>query len=29
VNLIFQPLRDASGAVVGLLHIGAEEAART
>ena len=26
VNLIFQPLRDASGAVVGLLHIGAEEA---
>ena len=25
VNLIFQPLRDATGAVVGLLHIGAEE----
>jgi nucleoside-diphosphate-sugar epimerase len=27
VNLIFQPLRDATGAVVGLLHIGAEEGA--
>lgn len=26
VNLIFQPLRDGSGAVAGLLHIGAEEA---
>lgn len=26
VNLIFQPVRDASGAVVGLLHIGAEAA---
>jgi DNA-binding CsgD family transcriptional regulator len=26
VNLIFQPLRDATGAVVGLLHIGSEEA---
>jgi DNA-binding CsgD family transcriptional regulator len=25
VNLIFQPLRDGTGAVVGLLHIGAEE----
>lgn len=25
VNLIFQPLREATGAVVGLLHIGAEE----
>jgi PAS domain S-box-containing protein len=25
VNLIFQPLRDATGAVVGLLQIGAEE----
>lgn len=24
VNLIFQPLRDSAGAVVGLLHIGAE-----
>ena len=24
VNLIFQPVRDATGAVVGLLHIGAE-----
>ena len=24
VNLIFQPVRDASGAVVGLLHIGSE-----
>jgi PAS domain S-box-containing protein len=29
VNLIFQPLRDATGAVVGLLHIGSEEAPRT
>ncbi|HEY8861650.1 MAG TPA: LuxR C-terminal-related transcriptional regulator [Candidatus Limnocylindria bacterium] len=29
VNVIFQPLRDASGAVVGLLHIGAEEGTRT
>lgn len=29
VRLIFQPLRDSSGAVVGLLHIGAEEAAGT
>jgi len=28
-NLIFQPLRDSTGAVVGLLHIGAEEATRT
>jgi DNA-binding CsgD family transcriptional regulator len=27
VNLIFQPLRDSTGAVVGLLHIGAEEPA--
>jgi DNA-binding CsgD family transcriptional regulator len=26
VNLMFQPLRDAQGAVVGLLHIGAEAA---
>ncbi|MEA2660693.1 MAG: Bacterial regulatory protein luxR family [Chloroflexota bacterium] len=26
VNLIFQPVRDATGAVVGLLHIGAEAA---
>ena len=25
VRLIFQPLRDGSGAIVGLLHIGAEE----
>jgi DNA-binding CsgD family transcriptional regulator len=29
VNLIFQPLRDATGAVVGLLHIGTEEPPRT
>ena len=27
VNLIFQPVRDSTGAVVGLLHIGAEAAA--
>ena len=26
VNLIFQPVRDVTGAVVGLLHIGAEGA---